>query len=313
MSEKIATREAFGKALVECGRDNQDIVVLDADLSKATMSGTFKREFPDRFFNIGIAEGDMIGTAAGFAATGKIPFACSFAVFAVCRAFEQIRNSVAYPELNVKICGSHSGVQVGEDGATHQAIEDIAVMSAIPKMTVLCPADAVETAAAVKAMAEFYGPVYLRFGRQTQPILFERESYQFVIGKGIRMKSGSDVTLLTTGSLLANTLDAAEKLDREGIHADVIHMPTVKPLDEELLLESAAKTGKVVSIEEGVLSGGLSAAAALVLARKCPVSMRFVGMQNSFGQSGKPEELLCFYHMMPEDIVRAAKDLVGGE
>jgi len=310
MGEMIATREAFGKALAACGAENTDIVVLDADLSKATMSFKFKEAFPDRFFNVGIAEQDLIGTAAGLAIAGKIPFACTFAVFAAGRAFEQIRNAVAYPELNVKICGSHGGVSVGWDGATHQAIEDLAIMAAIPNMVVLYPGDAVEMEAAIRAMVLYNGPVYIRFGRQPQPVLFDRNNYEFRIGKGITVRKGQDVTLVVTGSLLSAAVQAAEKLVNEGIEAEVLHIPTIKPLDEALILESVSRTGKAVVIEEGVLRGGLGSAVAMVLAGHCPVPMRFIGMKDTFGQSGAPEELLEYYHLTPADIVHRVKELI---
>lgn len=310
MREMIATREAFGKALTACGAENPDIVVLDADLSKATMSSKFKEVFPERFFNVGIAEGDMIDTAAGLAIQGKIVFACTFAVFAAGRAFEQIRNSVAYPKLNVKICGSHGGIQVGWDGATHQAIEDLAIMAAIPDMTVLYPGDAVEMEAAVRAMAVYNGPVYIRFGRQSQPVLFERETYEFKIGKGIVIRKGRDVTLIVTGSLLSATIQAADGLLLEGVEAEILHIPTIKPLDEALILESASRTGRVVVIEEGVIRAGLGSAVAVTLAVHCPVPMRFVGINDTFGQSGSPKELLKYYHLTPADIVRQAKELI---
>lgn len=310
MGEMIATREAFGRALAACGAENRDIVVLDADLSKATMSSVFQKAFPERFFNVGIAEGDLIDTAAGLAAAGKIPFACTFAVFAAGRAFEQIRNSVAYPKLNVKICGSHGGIAVGWDGATHQAVEDLAIMAAIPNMVVLYPGDAVEMEAAVKAMALYDGPVYIRFGRQPQPVLFDRSSYEFRIGKGIVMRKGRDVTLVVTGSLLAAAMQAADDLAAGGIEAEVLHLPTIKPLDEALLVESASRTGRAVVIEEGVIRGGLGSAVAVTLAQHCPVPMGFVGMEDTFGQSGSPEELLEYYHLTPAAVVERVKGLM---
>lgn len=310
MGEMMSMREAFGKELLKCGIANSNVVVLDADLSKATMSSVFKEILPERFFNVGIAEGDLIGTAAGLAIEGKIPFACTFAVFAAGRGFEQIRNSVAYPRLNVKICGSHGGLSAGCDGATHQAIEDISIMAAIPNLVVLCPGDAVEMAAAVRAMMLYSGPVYVRFGKQPQPIVFDEDTYEFRIGKGITMKTGKDVTLVVTGALLPAVIQAAEELKKEGIEAEVLHIPTVKPLDEKMIVKSALKTKRVVVIEEGIISGGLGAAVAIVLSQNCPVPMRYVGMMDTFGQSGAPEELLEYYHMTPEDIIKQVKALI---
>ena len=235
MAELVATRDAFGKALIECGKTNPDIIVLDADLAKATMSVRFKEAYPDRFFDVGISEGDLIDTAAGLSTTGKIPFACTFAVFAAGRAFEQIRNSVAYPRLNVKICGSHGGVQVGKDGATHQAVEDLAIMAAVPNMVVLNPGDGVEMEAAVRAMVDYDGPVYIRLGRNPVPVVFDPATYHFEIGKGMKVKDGKDVTLIATGCLLDVAIKAADLLQKEGISAEIINIPAIKPLDREII------------------------------------------------------------------------------
>ena len=310
MGELIATRDAFGNALIACGGENKDIVVLDADLAKATMSVRFKEAYPERFFDVGIAEGDLIDTAAGLSMTGRIPFACTFAVFAAGRAFEQIRNSVAYPRLNVKICGSHGGVQVGKDGATHQAIEDLAIMSAIPNMVVLNPGDAVEMEAAVKAMVEYDGPVYVRLGRNPVPVVFDRETYRFQIGRGTVVREGGDVTLVATGCLLDVAVKAADILLQEGISAEIINIATIKPLDREIITKSVKKTGKAVVMEEGIIVGGLGSAVAAALSETCPVPMAFIGMDDTFGQSGDAADLMRYYHMTAEDTVMKVKGLL---
>ena len=310
MAELVATRDAFGKALIECGKENQDIIVLDADLAKATMSTRFKEAYPDRFFDVGISEGDLIDTAAGLSTTGKIPFACTFAVFAAGRAFEQIRNSVAYPRLNVKICGSHGGVQVGKDGATHQAVEDLAIMAAIPNMVVLNPGDGVEMEAAVRAMVAYDGPVYIRLGRNPVPVVFDPATYQFEIGKGMKVREGKDVTLIATGCLLDVALKAADLLKAEHIEAEVINIPTIKPLDREIILNSVAKTGRAVVMEEGVIMGGLGSLVAAALAQEHPVPLRYIGMNDTFGQSGDAADLMKYYHMTPEDTVLKVKELL---
>ncbi len=310
MAELVATRDAFGKALIECGKENQDIIVLDADLAKATMSTRFKEAYPDRFFDVGISEGDLIDTAAGLSTTGKIPFACTFAVFAAGRAFEQIRNSVAYPRLNVKICGSHGGVQVGKDGATPQAVEDLAIMAAIPNMVVLNPGDGVEMEAAVRAMVAYDGPVYIRLGRNPVPVVFDPATYQFEIGKGMKVREGKDVTLIATGCLLDVALKAADLLKAEHIEAEVINIPTIKPLDREIILNSVAKTGRAVVMEEGVIMGGLGSLVAAALAQEHPVPLRYIGMNDTFGQSGDAADLMKYYHMTPEDTVLKVKELL---
>lgn len=310
MAELVATRDAFGKALIECGKTNPDIIVLDADLAKATMSVRFKEAYPDRFFDVGISEGDLIDTAAGLSTTGKIPFACTFAVFAAGRAFEQIRNSVAYPRLNVKICGSHGGVQVGKDGATHQAVEDLAIMAAIPNMVVLNPGDGVEMEAAVRAMVDYDGPVYIRLGRNPVPVVFDPATYKFEIGKGMKVRDGKDVTLIATGCLLDVAIKAAELLKAEGVEAEIINIPTIKPLDREIILNSVAKTGRAVVMEEGVIMGGLGSLVAAALAEEHPVPLRYIGMNDTFGQSGDAADLMKYYHMTPEDTVLKVKELL---
>lgn len=310
MSELIATRDAFGQALIDFAGSDERIVVLDADLAKATMSCKFKDAYPQRFFDMGIAEGDLIDTAAGLSTTGKIPFACTFAIFAAGRAFEQIRNSVAYPRLNVKICGSHGGISVGKDGATHQAVEDLALMNCVPNMVVINPGDAVEMRAAVRAMIDYDGPVYIRLGRNPVPVVFDEKTYQFEIGKGVRVREGKDVTLIATGSLFDIANRAAEVLEKEGISAEVLNIATIKPLDKELVVESARKTGKVVVMEEGISVGGLGSSVAAALSLTCPVPMRYVGMDDCFGQSGDAAVLMEYYGMTVENTVCKVKELL---
>lgn len=310
MNELIATRDAFGQALIDFSKDNKDIVVLDADLAHATMSCRFMEAVPERFYNMGIAEGDLIDTAAGLATTGKIPFACTFAMFAAGRAFEQIRNSVAYPRLNVKICGSHGGIAVGKDGATHQAIEDLALMAAVPNMVVINPGDAVEMRAAVKAMIEYDGPVYVRLGRNPVPVVFDEKTYHFEIGKGIKVREGKDVTLVATGALFDVANKAADALAKEGIGAEVIDIATIKPLDKAMITESAKKTGRVVVMEEGIIVGGLGSAVAAALSESCPVPMRYIGMDDCFGQSGDAADLMEYYGMSVENTVKKVKELL---
>lgn len=307
---KIATRDAYGQALVELGARNPDVVVLDADLSKSTKTSDFQKAYPERFFNLGIAEQNLLGTAAGFAAAGKIPFASSFAVFAVGRAYDQIRNSIAYPRLNVKIAATHAGLTVGEDGGSHQMLEDIALMRTIPNMTVLVPADGVETRQAVLAAAEYEGPVYIRLGRPKVPVLFD-ETYRFAIGRGILLRDGADVTLVGTGLMVGKALEAATLLAAEGISAAVINLSTIKPLDTALLLSSAQKTGAVVTCEEHSIYGGLGSAVAEALAEHCPLPMARVGVMDCFGESGQPDALLEKYGLTPERIARAAKGVIA--
>ncbi|MFT8349004.1 transketolase family protein [Clostridium saccharoperbutylacetonicum] len=303
----IATREAYGEALKELSV-NEDIVVLDADLAKATKSIEFKKVAPDRFFDMGIAEGDMIGTAAGLATCGKIPFATTFAMFAAGRAFEQIRNSVAYPKLNVKIAVTHAGVTVGEDGGSHQAIEDISLMRSIPNMVVLNPSDAVEAKKAVYAAAEYYGPVYIRFGRAATPVIHD-ENYEFIIGKGEVLREGKDVLMIATGIMVAKALEAAETLSKENIEATVVNIASIKPLDTELIVSLAKNIGKVITAEEHSIIGGLGSAVAEVLSEEYPAKLKRIGLKDVFGQSGTPDLLLKHYGLTPEAIVEAAKEL----
>ncbi|WP_330669988.1 transketolase family protein [Peptacetobacter hiranonis] len=303
--ESIATREAYGKTLVELV-ENKDIVVLDADLAGATKTAMFKKACPERFFDMGIAEGDMMGTAAGLAVSGKIPFASTFAIFAAGRGFEQIRNSICYPNINVKIAATHAGVTVGEDGGSHQAIEDISLMRSLPNMVVLNPADAVEARQMVLAAAEYVGPMYLRFGRAATPVIHD-DSYKFELGKGEVVKEGKDVSIIATGIMVAKALEAAETLKAEGIDAEVINISTIKPLDNELVLASAKKTGKVVTAEEHSIIGGLGSAVCELLAEEHPVKVTRIGVKDVFGQSGSPAALLEHYGLTAADIVKACK------
>lgn len=306
----IATRDAYGQALAELGAMNDRVVVLDADLSKSTKTNDFKKVFPERFFNIGIAEQNLLGTAAGFAAAGKIPFASSFAVFAVGRAYDQIRNSIAYPNLNVKIAATHAGLTVGEDGGSHQMLEDIALMRALPNMTVIVPADGVETKQAIMAAAEYEGPVYIRLGRPKVPVLFD-ETYSFQIGKGVVLREGSDVTLVATGIMVSKAMEAAEALAAEGVSAAVVNISTIKPIDAELITEQAKKTGAVVTCEEHNMYGGLGSAVAEVLVENAPVPMARVAVEDSFGESGLPDQLLEKYGLTADAIAEKAKAVIA--
>ena len=303
-----ATRAAYGHALKTEVYKNPNVVVLEADLGNATKSNAFKEVAPERYFNMGISEQDLIGTAAGFAAAGKIPLASTFAVFATGRAFEQIRNSVCYPKLNVKICATHAGLTVGADGGSHQAIEDISLMRTLPNMTVINPADAKEAEAAVLAAIDYQGPVYIRLGRAETKDIHD-DSYHFEWGKAEVLRQGSDVSIFATGIMTAKALDAAETLAKQGIQAEVINVHTIKPLDEETVIASAKKTGKVVTAEEHSIIGGLGSAVAEVLARQCPTKQAFVGVQDSFGESGSPDDLLEKYGLTAEAIVKAAVGL----
>ncbi|GAW93167.1 transketolase family protein [Calderihabitans maritimus] len=305
MAEKIATREAYGKTLVKLGAENKDIVVLDADLAKSTKTALFAREFPERFFDMGIAEQNMMGTAAGLATAGKIPFVSTFAVFATGRAFDQIRNSIAYPRLNVKIAASHAGITVGEDGASHQSVEDIALMRSLPGMTVIVPADAVETEQAVKAAVEYSGPVYIRLGRSAVPVIYDNRDYTFRIGKAHRLREGTDAAIMATGIMVSIALEAAEKLEKMGLQVQVVNISTIKPLDKEAVLEAARTTGAIVTAEEHNIIGGLGSAVAEVLVEAYPVPMERVGIKDSFGESGKPGELLEKYGLTAEHLVEA--------
>jgi transketolase len=309
MSNMIATRDAYGEVLAELGAENENIVVLDADLSGSTKTSGFAKKFPERFFNMGIAEANMIGTAAGLAAAGKIPFASTFAIFAVGRAWEQVRQSVAYPKANVKIVATHSGVTVGEDGGSHQSVEDIAIMRAVPNMTVIVPADGIETKLAIRAAASYDGPVYVRLGRNKVPTIFD-ENYRFCIGKGVQLRAGSDLTFIGTGLMTAQALSAAETLSELGISARVIHMPTIKPIDEEIIIAAARETGAIVTAEEHSIIGGLGGAVSEVLCDCFPAPVKRVGLNDRFGLSGKADELLKYFGLMPEDLVKAAKEVL---
>lgn len=308
--KKIATRESYGNALVELGKEHDDFVVLDADLAGATKTGIFKKAFPERHIDCGIAEGNMMSVAAGVATTGKVAFASSFAMFAAGRAFEQVRNSVGYPHLNVKIGATHAGISVGEDGATHQCNEDIALMRTIPGMVVINPADDVEARAAVKAAYEYEGPVYLRFGRLAVPVINNEETYKFEMGKGIVLREGKDVTLIATGLEVAETLEAAEKLATDGIEAKVINIHTIKPLDEELIVTAAKETGKVVTIEEHSVIGGLGSAVCDVLSEKAPTKVMKIGVNDVFGESGPALVLIKKYGLDAESIYEKVKAFV---
>ena len=305
--KKVATRDSYGAALAALGAEHTDLVVLDADLAGATKTGVFKKAFPDRHFDFGIAEGNMVAAAAGMAAAGLVPFASSFAMFAAGRAFEQIRNSIGYPNLNVKIGATHGGISVGEDGASHQCCEDFALMRAIPGMTVICPADDIEAKAAVKAAYEHKGPVYLRFGRLAVPV-FHSEDYQFVIGKGEILKDGTDVAIIANGLMTYEAIQAGEILAEAGINACVINMPTIKPLDEELVLEAARKCGKVITCEEHSIIGGLGEAVCGLLSEKLPTPVRRIGVNDEYGHSGPAVALLKQFGLCADHIVEVAKD-----
>ena len=314
MSEikKIATRASYGEALVELGKEHDDVVVLDADLSAATKTGTFKKAFPDRFFDCGIAESNLMGVAAGIATTGMVPFASTFAMFAAGRAFEQVRNSIGYPHLNVKIGATHAGISVGEDGATHQCNEDIALMRTIPGMTIICPADDVEAKAAVKAAYEMDGPVYLRFGRLAVPVINDTPDYKFEIGKGVTLREGKDVTIVATGLCVNSALEAAELLAKDGIEAKVINIHTIKPLDEELIVTAAKETGKVVTVEEHSVIGGLGGAVCEVLGEKAPVPVKRIGVNDVFGESGPAVKLIEKYGLDGNGVYSSVKAFCEG-
>ena len=307
--KKIATRQSYGDALSALG-DEFPIIVLDADLSKSTKTDVFKKKFPDRFINMGIAEANMMSTAAGLASCGKTVFASSFAMFAAGRAFEQIRNSICYPNLNVKIGATHAGISVGEDGATHQCLEDIGIMRTLPNMVIINPADDVEAKAAVRAACEHDGPVYLRFGRLGVPVIFDEATYKFEIGKGVVLSEGTDVTIVATGLMVEMALNAKELLKCEGISAEVINIATIKPIDEELITKSALKTGAVVTCEEHNILGGLGSAVAEVLCENAPVPMERVGTRDVFGRSGVPKKLLEDYGLTSEAIAESCKKVI---
>lgn len=306
--KKIATRESYGNALAELGAEFENLVVLDADLAAATKTGVFKKAFPERHIDCGIAECNMMGIAAGLAATGKIPFASSFAMFAAGRAFEQVRNSIAYPKLNVKIGATHAGISVGEDGATHQCNEDIALMRTIPGMVVINPSDDVEAKAAVRAAIEHEGPVYLRFGRLAVPVINDKPDYKFELGKGVVLREGKDVTIIATGLPVSECLAAADKLAADGIDAKVINIHTIKPLDEELVLAAAKETGKVVTVEEHSVIGGLGSAVCDVLSEKCPTKVMKIGINDTFGESGPAVELVKKYGLDADSIYAKVKE-----
>ncbi len=310
MADKIATREAYGKALVEFA-GQYDFVVLDADLAEATKTVIFKKAYPERFFDCGIAEGNMMSVAAGIATTGKTVFASSFAMFAAGRAFEQVRNSIGYPHLNVKIGATHAGITVGEDGATHQCNEDIALMRTIPGMTIVNPSDAVEAREAVLAALKTNGPFYLRFGRYAVPVINDKPDYRFTLGKGIRLADGRDVTLVATGLMVSLALEAREALAQEGIDARVVNIHTIKPIDREILTAAAAETGAIVTAEEHNIIGGLGSAVAEVVGETCPVPVVRVGMNDTYGHSGTVPALLEAYGLTVEHLVRAAKEAIA--
>lgn len=309
MSEvkKIATRQSYGNALVELGKEHDNLLVLDADLANATKTDTFKKVFPERHIDCGIAEANMMGIAAGLSTTGKVPFVSTFAMFASGRAFEQVRNSIGYPHLNVKIGATHAGISVGEDGASHQANEDMALMRTIPGMVIINPSDDVEARAAVKAAYEYEGPVYLRFGRLAVPVINDRPDYKFEIGKGVVLKEGTDVTIIATGLCVNSALEAAEKLAADGISAQVVNIHTIKPLDEELVVSCAKKTGKIVTVEEHSVIGGLGGAVCETLCAKAPTPVLRIGMQDVFGESGPAAALLAKYKLDGDGVYEQVK------
>ena len=309
--KKIATRASYGQALIDLGREHDDFVVLDADLAAATQTGKFRAEYPERFYNAGIAECDLMGLAAGIATTGRVAFASSFAMFSAGRAFEIVRNSICYPHLNVKIGATHAGISVGEDGASHQCCEDIALMRVLPGMTVVCPADDIEAKAAVQAAYETDGPFYLRFGRLAVPVINDRPDYKFELGKGVVLREGTDVTIVATGLMVAAALEAAEALAAKGISAEVINIHTIKPIDADLIAQSAAKTGRVVTAEEHSVIGGLGGAVCEVLAERCPVPVKRVGVEDTFGESGPALQLLAKYGLDAAGVQRAVEAILA--
>ena len=310
MSNKIATREAYGKALVKLGKTNDHVVVLDADLSKSTKTNDFFKAYPNRFFNMGIAEQNLLGAACGFAASGKIPFVSTFAMFATGRAFEVIRNSVCYPKLNVKICATHAGITVGEDGGSHQSVEDISLMRSIPNMKVLVPADGIEAEKMIFAAAEFDGPTYVRLGRSAVPTIFG-EDYNFEIGKGVVLREGNDATIISCGMMVNEALIAADMLKQENINVRVINMSTIKPIDTELIIKAAKETKAIVTAEEHSIIGGLGSAVSEVVSENYPVIVKKVGINDSFGESGTPKELLEKYGLTAKNIVEKVKEALN--
>ena len=305
-----ATRESYGMALVELGRENNNVVVLDADLSKSTKTADFKKEFGERFFNVGIAEQNLMGMAAGLANVGCVPFASTFAVFATGRAFEIIRNSICYPKVNVKIAATHAGITVGEDGGSHQSIEDIALMNSLPNMTVIVPADHREAMQATKAAAEMYGPVYLRFGRCNTEDIFG-DDYKFEIGKGTEIRAGNDVTVIATGMMVQKAIEASKALEIEGINVRVINMSTIKPIDREIIIKAAKETKGIVTAEEHSIIGGLGAMVSQVVCNECPTKVKMVGIQDTFGESGTPNELMEKYGLTAEKIIEEIRNIIG--
>jgi len=313
MSEvkKIATRESYGNALVEIGKEHEDLVVLDADLAGATKTAIFQKVFPERHIDCGIAEANMMGVAAGIASTGKLVFASSFAMFAAGRAFEIVRNSIGYPHLNVKIGATHAGISVGEDGASHQCNEDIALMRSIPGMTVINPADDVEAKAAVLAMADYVGPTYMRFGRLAAPIFNDAATYKFEVGKGIQLKDGKDVTIIATGLMVSEALEAAKALKEQGVDARVINIHTIKPIDRDIIVKAAKETGRIITVEEHSVIGGLGSAVADVVTEECPVPVIKIGVKDVFGHSGPAVDLLKEFGLCAENIVAVTKAALG--
>lgn len=304
--EKIPTRQSYGEALEKIGKNNKNIVVLDADLSTATKTNIFAKSFPDRFFEMGIAEQDMLGTAAGFASCGKIPFVSTFAVFAAGRAYDQIRNSICYPKLNVKICATHSGITVGEDGATHQMLEDLALMRALPNMTVLSPSDDVQTKWAIEEASKINGPVYVRLSRMATPVIYE-ENQKFELGRGVQIGDGEEATIIATGDVVCEAIKAKEELEKEGINIRVIDIHTIKPLDNELVIKSAKETKKIITLEDHSVIGGLGSAVCDVLSEEYPTKVIKMGINDTFGKSGKAEELLEYFKLTSQDIINEIK------
>ena len=309
MTQLVATRDVYGETLAQLGESSQEIVVLDADLSGSTKTNIFAKKFPERFFNMGVSEADMMGTAAGLSTCGKIPFASTFAIFASGRAWEQVRQSIAYPKLNVKIVASHSGITVGEDGGSHQAIEDIALMRVIPNMTVIAPCDGIETRSVIQEIVKYNGPVYVRVARGKSPVVLP-EDYKFTIGKGVVLRDGKDAAIIANGLMVSHALEAAEMLKKEGLHIRVINMSTIKPIDRDLIIKAAKETRAIVTAEEHSIIGGLGEAVAGAVAEECPVPVKKVGIQDKFGQSGLAEELLAHYGLMPKDIAEAVKEAI---
>ena len=305
MAEKIATREAYGKTLAKLALEKDNIVVLDADLSKSTKTADFKKVAPERFFNMGIAEGNMMAVAAGISTCDKVVFASTFAIFAAGRAFEQVRNSICYPKLNVKVCATHAGITVGEDGASHQSVEDISLMRSIPNMTVISPSDAVETEAAIRAVAEMKGPCYVRLGRLAVPVINDNPEYNFEIGKGVTVREGKDATIVATGIMVDAALEAYNLLVEKGIKVRVINIHTIKPIDTDILVNAARQTGVIITAEEHSIIGGLGSAVCEVVSERHPVPVIRVGIKDTFGESGKPAELLKAYGLTADDIVKA--------